>query len=129
MQITNAVQYINFNVREQRAYNAGYEQALEDAQREADNEAALDELRKEIKRQRIIIAIKQKGLGIAALIITVLIPILLDGDATASILTLPMGMVMLFSHKIVIYDGSVEYLRELKKEYRALKEEREVAQW
>ena len=51
---------------------------------------------------------------------------ILDGDATVSMLLIPMGLYITFTKELILYDSDVEKLRELKRE---LREEREVAQW
>lgn len=60
------------------------------------------------------------------LVLGLAIPYLMDGDATASLLIIPLGLYTTFTRELIIYDSSVEKLQELKKE---LREEREVAQW
>lgn len=57
----------------------------------------------EIKRARIKKKAVQKLMGIATLVFSVLIPIVLDGDATACLLTVPLGLALLFSKDIIIY--------------------------
>ena len=45
---------------------------------------------------------KQKLIGILGIILSVLSPFLLDGDATISIITLPLGVYMLFTKEKIV---------------------------
>ena len=54
------------------------------------------------RKAKTIYFLKQKMMGIALIIISILIPILLDGDATASLLFLPLGIYVLFTKEKVI---------------------------
>ena len=45
---------------------------------------------------------KQKLLGILAIAASIASPLLLDGDATISVITLPLGLYLLFTKKKVI---------------------------
>lgn len=55
------------------------------------------------RRAKAIKFLQQKLMGFGMIVISVAIPFLLDGDATASIITLPLGLWMLFSREIIIY--------------------------
>ena len=46
---------------------------------------------------------KQKLLGILAIATSIASPLLLDGDATISVITLPLGLYLLFTKEKVIY--------------------------
>ena len=130
MQLTSAVSCIEFTAREwdihDAAYMAGYRAAREDAAAEDKKRKRVSELKRDIKRQRAICAIKQRAIGLAMLVLGLAIPYIMDGDATASMLIIPLGLYATFTKELIIYDSSVEKLRELKKE---LREEREVAKW
>ena len=54
------------------------------------------------KRENILYCAKQKMMGVALIIISILIPIINDGDATASMITLPLGLYLLFTKEKVI---------------------------
>ena len=45
---------------------------------------------------------KQKLLGILAIGVSIIAPLLLDGDATASIVMLPLGLYTLFTRQNII---------------------------
>ena len=47
--------------------------------------------------------IEQKLLGILAIIVSIIVPILCNGDITVSILMLPLGIYLLLTRKKVIY--------------------------
>ena len=68
---------------------------------------------REIKRQRTICLIKQRVLGAATVALGVAVPFIADWDATASLIIVPLGLYMVFTRKVVIYDGSAEYLSKL----------------
>ena len=59
--------------------------------------------REEEKKERFFYFLKQKMMGIALIIISILIPIVNNGDATASLITLPLGLFLLFTKEEVIY--------------------------
>lgn len=130
MQLTSAVSCIEFTPREwdihDAAYMAGYRAAREDAAAEDKQRKRVRELKQAIKQQRVICTIKQRAIGLAMLVLGLAIPYIMDGDATASLLIIPLGLYTTFTRELIIYDSSVEKLQELKKE---LREEREVAQW
>lgn len=122
MQLTSsAVSCIEYT-----AYMAGYRAAREDAAEEDKQKAKIRGLKRAIKRQRRLCTIKQKVTGLALIAIGCIIPAILDGDATVSMLLIPMGLYIAITKELVLYDSGVEKLRELK---RKLREEREVAQW
>ena len=47
--------------------------------------------------------IKQKIMGVGMLIFSIVAPFILDGDATISVLTLPMSLMLICSREKVIY--------------------------
>lgn len=57
---------------------------------------------RQAKREKILYYAKQKLLGILAIGISIASPLLLDGDATISIIMLPLGIYMLFTKEKVI---------------------------
>ena len=54
------------------------------------------------KRESLLYKAKQKLLGILAISASIASPLLLDGDATISLIMLPLGIYMLFTKKKVI---------------------------
>lgn len=55
------------------------------------------------KREVFISKAKQKLLGIIAIGISIIIPFIMDGDATVSLFMLPMGLYALFTKENIIY--------------------------
>ena len=55
------------------------------------------------KRGSLFYKAKQKLLGVVAIGISIASPLLLDGDATISVIMLPLGIYMLFTKEKVIY--------------------------
>lgn len=53
-------------------------------------------------KQTISEKAKQKLLGILAIGVSILTPLLLDGDATASLFILPLGLCSLFSRENIL---------------------------
>lgn len=54
------------------------------------------------KRESLLYKAKQKLLGIVAICVSITSPLLLDGDATISVIMLPLGIYMLFTKEKVI---------------------------
>ena len=54
------------------------------------------------KRESLVYKAKQKLLGLLAIGVSIATPILLDGDATISVITLPLGLYLLFTKEKVI---------------------------
>jgi hypothetical protein len=63
-------------------------------------EILLEEKRK--NKRKLKYYIKQKILGFIAIVLGIIAPIMLDGDATISILFLPLGLYLFFTRKKVI---------------------------
>ena len=57
---------------------------------------------RQAKRESLLYKAKQKLLGVVAIGVSIASPILLDGDATISIIMLPLGIYMLFTKEKVI---------------------------
>ena len=55
------------------------------------------------KRESLLYYAKQKFIGLLAIGISIASPILLDGDATISIIMLPLGLYLLFTKEKVVY--------------------------
>ena len=54
------------------------------------------------KKESLLYKAKQKLLGILAIGVSIASPILLDGDATISVIMLPLGIYMIFTKEKVI---------------------------
>jgi hypothetical protein len=54
-------------------------------------------------RERFLYFLKQKLLGVVALVLTVVSTWLLDGDATVGMIMIPLGLVLIFSNKPIVY--------------------------
>ena len=54
------------------------------------------------KRESLLYKAKQKLLGLLAIGVSIASPLLLDGDATISVITLPLGLYLLFTKEKVI---------------------------
>lgn len=55
-----------------------------------------------VKRELLFYKAKQKLIGLLAIGVSIATPILLDGDATISVITLPLGLYLLFTKEKVI---------------------------
>lgn len=54
------------------------------------------------KRESLLYKLKQKLLGLLAIAVSIASPLLLDGDATISVIMLPLGLYLLFTKEKVI---------------------------
>ena len=68
---------------------------IEDAKR-------IIEAERQAKRESLLYKAKQKLLGLLAITASIASPLLLDGDATISLIMLPLGIYMLFTKEKVI---------------------------
>ena len=68
---------------------------LEDAKR-------IIEAEQKEKREMFLYKAKQKLLGIVAICVSIASPLLLDGDATISLIMLPLGLYFLFTKEKVV---------------------------
>ena len=57
---------------------------------------------RQAKRESLLYKAKQKFIGLIAIAVSIASPLLLDGDATISVITLPLGLYLLFTRKKVI---------------------------
>ena len=57
---------------------------------------------RKVKRELLIYKAKQKLIGVVAIGISIVSPLLLDGDATISIIMLPLGIYILFTKEKVV---------------------------
>ena len=58
---------------------------------------------RQAKRESLLYKAKQKLLGVVAIAASIASPLLLGGDATISIIMLPLGIYVLFTKERVIY--------------------------
>ena len=78
------------------------DQAREILREEARQKRLARQKREAKRKAKIIYFLKQKMMGIALIIISILIPIINNGDVTASLLFLPLGIYILFTKEKVI---------------------------
>ena len=57
---------------------------------------------RQAKRESLLYKAKQKLLGVVAIGVSIASPLLLDGDATISVIMLPLGLYLLFTKEKVI---------------------------
>ena len=57
---------------------------------------------RQAKREALLYYTKQKLLGVVAIGVSIASPLLLDGDATISVIMLPLGLYLLFTKEKVI---------------------------
>ena len=79
------------------------DEAREILREEARQKRLARQKKEEEKRERFFYFLKQKMMGVALIIISILIPIISDGDATAILITLPLGLFLLFTKEEAIY--------------------------
>ena len=58
---------------------------------------------RQAKRESLLYKVKQKFVGLLAIGISIVSPLLLDGDATISLIMLPLGIYVLFTKEKVVY--------------------------
>jgi uncharacterized membrane protein len=66
------------------------------------------------EREKVLYFLKQKALGVFVLIFTAISIWLLDGDATIGAVMIPLGIMLIFSKKPIIYG---KYYWEMEDEY------------
>lgn len=92
------------------SYINGYADALEDMRR-------WQQARRQRERERQArrwYFLKQRALGIATLIFTVLAVWILEGDATIALITVPLGLALLFSRKEILVNDYYFEIKERK---------------
>ena len=57
---------------------------------------------RQTKRESLLYKAKQKLLGLLAIGVSIASPLLLDGDATISVIMLPLGLYLLFTKEKVV---------------------------
>ena len=55
------------------------------------------------KRELLLYKVKQKLIGLLGIGVSIASPLLLDGDATISLIMLPLGIYMIFTKEKVVY--------------------------
>lgn len=88
------------------AYQRGYADAIADMRKKKEQRRQ----REQAKKARLWYFIKQKAYGLAMLAVTVLAVTVLavwatEGDITIAVITVPLGLMCLFSKKMLIVDN------------------------
>lgn len=83
------------------AYQRGYADAIADMRKKKEQRRQ----REQAKKARRWYFIKQKAYGLAMLAVTVLIVWATEGDITIAVITVPLGLMCLFSKKMLIVDN------------------------
>lgn len=83
------------------SYINGYADALEDMRRWQQARRQ----REQDRQARRWYFLKQRALGVAVLIFTVLAVWILEGDATIALITVPLGLALIFSGKKLVVNG------------------------
>ena len=82
------------------AYQRGYADAIADMRKKKEQRRQ----REQAKKARRWYFIKQKAYGLAMLAVTVLAAWATEGDITIAVITVPLGLMCLFSKKMMIVD-------------------------
>ena len=82
------------------AYKKGYADAMADMRKKKEQRRQ----REQAKKARRWYFIKQKAYGLAMLAVTVLAVWATEGDITIAVITVPLGLMCLFSKKMMIVD-------------------------
>lgn len=85
----------------------------------AEHKRAERHSREKLRRQRRWYFIKQKLTGIAVLAFTAFAVWLLDGDATIAVLTVPLGLYLVFSREMLITNNFYWQTKERRGKYGA----------
>ena len=85
----------------ENAYQRGYADAIADCERKKEQRRQ----REQAKKARRWYFIKQKAYGLAMLAVTVLAVWATEGDITIAVITVPLGLMCLFSKKMLIVDN------------------------
>lgn len=69
----------------------------------------IENAKRKAKKEKTIYFAKQKIAGIIMMLIGIIMPFVLDGDATFSLIAIPMGLWLLFTkQKVMMFDGYEE---------------------
>lgn len=69
---------------------------------ETENVYTLREISRNKKKQRIKASVMQKLMGVTILLIGIITPFALDGDATISIVTIPLGLYLILTREVIL---------------------------
>lgn len=83
------------------AYQKGYADAMTDMRKKKEQRRQ----REQEKKARRWYFIKQKAYGLATLVVTVLAVWATEGDITIAVITVPLGLMCLFSKQMLIVDN------------------------
>lgn len=83
------------------AYQRGYADAMADMRKKKEQRRQ----REQAKKARRWYFVKQKAYGLAMLAVTVLAVWATEGDITIAVITVPLGLMCLFSKKMLIVDN------------------------
>lgn len=83
------------------AYQRGYADAIADMRKKKEQRRQ----REQAKKARRWYFIKQKAYGLAMLAVTVLAVWATEGDITIAVITVPLGLMCIFSKKMLIVDN------------------------
>lgn len=83
------------------AYQKGYADAMADMRKKKEQRRQ----REQEKKARRWYFIKQKAYGLEMLVVTVLAVWAAEGDITIAVITVPLGLMCLFSKKMLIVDN------------------------
>ena len=89
--LTYAASYIQCSEQLEAVYRQGYKDGI---RRQRERQAA-----RQMRRKYLAI---QKAMGIAMLAIAAVIPMINEGDATACLLIVPIGLELLLSKKVIL---------------------------
>lgn len=85
-------------------YDIGFQDGYMACKKEFAEKAKIKREQRMEKREKALYFLKQKLLGISVLIFTAVSVWVLEGDVTIGILTIPLGIALLFSKKPIMYD-------------------------
>lgn len=69
---------------------------------ETENVYTLREISRNKKKQRIKASVMQKLMGFTMFVIGFITPFMLDGDATISIVAIPLGLYLMFTREVIL---------------------------
>lgn len=92
------------DIIDSQSYEAGYAAGYSEAEDYKKRARKLKQLKIQEKRRRLYF-LKQKVTGVFLLVLTIFAVKLLDGDATIALLTVPLGLALIFSREKCLVDG------------------------
>lgn len=90
-----------YSEAEEKSFDEGYQACQLDYKKRAREQK---QLKIQEKRRRLYF-LKQKTVGVFLLVFTIFAVKLLDGDATIALLTVPLGLALIFSREKCLVDG------------------------